>query len=278
MFWIVSPAIFWNSKETKSDKLRTISRIFSRLHVQLSAVLFSGRLFKSARKGLIFQPIEDILVVKGGALMLAALILIPIAFALLRHHTKKYIFSALTTLSCAAIALPFAPVMAAALFISFIGDYFMAHKGKNEVKYLLGIAGFFLGHVVFIVHAMLYIPFAAHEAFFLGITPRTVYIREGLLTGAVMALCFTPYLLLRVIKKVPKLLQIPVALYTLISIAGLACAVMTGNWIYILGVAMLLFSDTMIAENDFVGNRKVSWLILPTYYLCHILVALSAVI
>lgn len=207
-----------------------------------------------------------------------ALILIPVIFALLRHFTKKYIFSALTTLACATIALPYAPVMAAALFISFIGDYFMAHKGKNEVKYLLGIAGFFLGHVVFILHSMLYIPFAAHEAFFLETTPRTLFFREGLLTSAVLALWFTPYLLLRVIKKVPKLLRIPVMLYTFISIAGLSAAVMTGNWIYVLGIAMLLFSDTMIAESDFAGNRKVSPLILPTYYLCHILVALSALI
>lgn len=210
--------------------------------------------------------------------MQTALILIPIAFALLRHFTKKYIFSALTTLSCAAIALPNAPVMAAALFVSFIGDYFMAHKGKNEFKYLLGIAGFFLGHVIFIAHALLCIPFAAHEAFFSDVAPRTVFIREGLIAGAALAVGFIPYLLLRVIGKVPKLFRIPVVLYTLISIVGLACAVMTGNWIYILGVAMLLFSDTMIAESDFVGNHTVSKPILPTYYLCHILVALSAVI
>ena len=203
--------------------------------------------------------------------MLPALILIPIVFALLRHFTKKYIFSALTTLSCAVIVLPYAPVMAAALFVSFIGDYFMAHKGKNEFKYLLGIAGFFLGHVVFIAHAMLYIPASAFPEF-------GPYIREGFITGAALVLCFMPYLLLRVIKKVPKLLRIPVMLYTLISIAGLACAVMTGDWVYILGIAMLLFSDTMIAESDFVGNRKVSLLILPTYYLCHILVTLSAMI
>ena len=210
--------------------------------------------------------------------MRTALILSPIIFALLRLFTKKYIFSALTTLTCAAIALPYAPVMAAALFISFIGDYFMAHKGKSEVKYLLGIAGFFLGHVIFIAHSMLHIPFAAHEAFFLNTTPRTLFFRKGLITGAALAIWFTPYLILRVIRKVPKLLRIPVVLYTFISITGLAAAVMTGSRIYILGIAMLLFSDTMIAESDFVGNRKVSRLILPTYYLCHILVALSALI
>lgn len=191
---------------------------------------------------------------------MTTLILIPAIFALCQLKTHKYIFSALTTLSCAAVALPTAPVLATALLVSFVGDYFMAHKGSKEWMYLLGIAGFFLAHVVFIAHAVV----------------GAQHVRAGLLTGAVLALWFTPYLVLRVIKKVPKLLKIPVVLYTFISIAGLACAVMTGNVLYILGIAMLLFSDTMIAESDFVGNPRTSWLILPTYYLCHILVALSA--
>jgi hypothetical protein len=196
---------------------------------------------------------------------------LPAAFALARHFTRKYIFSALTTLSCAALVLPYAPVMSLALFISFIGDYFMAHKGSSEIKYLLGIAGFFLGHVIFIWHAMLFIP-----AF--GTPEAAPYIRNGLTTAAVLAIWFTPYLLLRVIRKVPKLLRLPVVLYTFISIASLGCAVMTSDALYILGIAMLLFSDTMIAESDFVGNRKTGRLIMPTYYLCHILVALSALV
>lgn len=193
---------------------------------------------------------------------MAFLILIPIAFTLLQLKSNKYIFSALTTLSCAAIAALNSPIMALALFVSFIGDYFMAHKGSKEWMYLLGIVGFLLGHAVFIAHALL----------------RAVNTQSGLIIGAALVLCLTPYLLLRVIRKVPKLLQIPVMLYTFISIAGLACAVMTGNPLYILGIAMLLFSDTMIAENDFVGNTKAGPLILPTYYLCHILVALSALV
>ena len=193
---------------------------------------------------------------------LPLLILIPIVFTLLRLKTGKYIFSALTTLSCAAVALLNAPIMAAALFVSFAGDYFMAHKGNNDMKYLLGIAGFLLGHIIFIAHALL----------------RAVDVRAGLLTAAILAIWFTPYLLLRVIGRVPKLLKLPVLLYTFISIAGLSCAVMTGNILYTLGIAMLLFSDTMIAENDFVGNSMTGWLILPTYYLCHILVTLSTLV
>ena len=190
------------------------------------------------------------------------LILIPIAFTVLQLTTRKYIFSPLITLSCAAIALFHSPVMAAALAVSAAGDWFMAHKGDREVPYILGIAGFFLGHVLFIAYT----------------GPRILFAAAGMIAGTALAAFYLPYLLLRVIRKVPKLLKVPVVLYTLISLAGLACAVTTGHIAYILGIACLLFSDTMIAESDFVGSKPCGKWILPTYYFCHILVALSSLI
>lgn len=191
---------------------------------------------------------------------MAFLILIPLMCALLRLFTRKYIFNALTTLSCAVLVLPYAPIMAAALAVSAAGDWFMDHKGNHETLYICGIAGFFLGHVLLIVHAL----------------TSARHISAGLYAGAVLGAVFGPYLLLRVIRKVPIMLKLPVVLYTLISLVGLACAVMTGDALYIIGIASLLFSDTMIAECDFVGNKSTGPLILPTYYLCHILVTLSA--
>ncbi len=190
------------------------------------------------------------------------LILLPVVFAFLRQRTNRYVFSALTSLSCAAIAMMRAPVMAAALAISALGDFFLANRKDRESWYLLGILGFFAGHAVFIVHAL----------------GRVAHPQAGLIAGGVLGAVFIPYLVLRVIRRVPKLLRIPVVAYTLISLAGLACAVMMGNIVYIAAIAMLLFSDTMIAECDFVGNKAVGFLILPTYYASHILAALSALI
>lgn len=190
------------------------------------------------------------------------LILIPIAFTVLQLTTRKYIFSPLITLSCAVIALFNSPIMAAALAASAAGDWFMAHKGDREIPYALGIAGFFLGHVLFIAYA----------------EPRMRFAAAGMIAGIALAALYLPYLFLRIIRKVPKLLRIPVVLYTLISVTGLAFAVAAGNTLYILGIACLLFSDTMIAESDFVGSRPCSKWILPTYYLCHILVAMSTLI
>ena len=193
---------------------------------------------------------------------MAWLIVIPAVFAILRLVTRKYAFSALTTLSCAALVAARAPVMAAALAVSAVGDYFMAHKGNRESVYALGIAGFFVGHALFIAQAVS------------AARPRAIH----WVVLALLAALYGAYFLLRAMPRMPKSLRLPGALYTAISVAGFACALMTGSACYAVGIGLLLFSDTMIAENDFLGNHQVAALILPAYYLCHILVALSALI
>ena len=187
-------------------------------------------------------------------------IAVPVALAVLRLATRKYVFSALTTLSCAALAAARAPVMAAALAVSALGDYFMAHRGGRERVYALGIAGFFIGHALFLAQA---VPAAR---------PRAVHWAAL----AALAAAYGAYFFFRAMPRMPKLLRVPGGLYTAISVAGFGCALMTNDPCYAAGIGLLLFSDTMIAENDFLGNRRVAPLILPTYYLCHILATLSA--
>ena len=200
---------------------------------------------------------------------MAVLALIPVCFAVLRLITRKYVFSALTTLSCAALSL--SPVwsdgwrwsqliLPAALVVSAVGDYFMAHKGGHAEIYRLGIAGFLLAHLLFIVHCCT------------QWRPRAWIAAVGLILLAGYGM----YLIARVLPGIPNLLKLPAALYTLISVAGFTTSLMTRNPLYIIGIALLLFSDTMIAEHDFVGNRAAGALILPTYYLSQLLVALSA--
>lgn len=196
---------------------------------------------------------------------------VPVAFALLRLLTRKYVFSALTTLSCAALALVPALkagtvpewrslILPTALVVSAVGDYFMAHKGGRPEIYQLGIAGFLLAHVLFIVHS------CAQWRPSGGI----------LLVGIALFAVYGVYLALRALPGIPGALKLPAALYALVSVAGFALSLMTGDPLYILGLALLMFSDTMIAEHDFVGTRWAGALILPTYYLSQLFVALSA--
>lgn len=187
-------------------------------------------------------------------------ILVPIAFALLRLFTRKYPFSALTTLSCAVIAAPRAPILAAGLAVSCLGDYFLGHKNGRDEIYVMGIVCFFLGHALFLADAL----------------RRAKYVGAPLAIGGVMLAGYATYLLLRVLPRMPRMLKLPATLYMLISVAGFTCAMTTGDAVYIAAIAALVFSDTMIAEHDFLKNASVAPLILPTYYLCHVLIALSA--
>ena len=61
------------------------------------------------------------------------LILIPALFAALQLITRKYIFSALTTLSCAAISAKNAPVLAAALEANEKARLIAVHDGARPL-------------------------------------------------------------------------------------------------------------------------------------------------
>ena len=192
------------------------------------------------------------------------LFLLPLVCAVLRLATRRYVFSALTTLSCAALIvlsgqLPTSPFLFAGLLFSVAGDWFLAHTKGKSTLYACGVGGFLVGHLLFIAHAAQKMQFSAMA---LAIT-------------AVLAIGYGVYMVRRVLPGTPDLLKVPLALYALASLAGLCCAMMTGNPLYVAGIALLVFSDTMIAEDDFAGNHRAKFLILPTYYLCHLLITLS---
>ena len=71
-----------------------------------------------------------------------------------------------------------------------------------------------------------------------------------------------------------------VLVYLLISCFSLGAAVgiRAGRWIrwpYVLGIFLILFSDTIISFREFVGYRELDFLILPTYYAAHIIITFS---
>lgn len=198
---------------------------------------------------------------------MAYLLLLPLLFALARLKTGRYVFSALTTVSAGLIALTnltstASVLIACALFVSALGDYFMAHRFGDDRTYVFGIGGFFVGHALLIASA----------------ATRLTFSPMALVVGVLLCGLYAAFLKLHVASGLPQVLKLPAAAYTLISVAGFTFSLMTGDVIYACALALLLFSDTMIAEADFAGNRRADRLVLPTYYLCHILVALSAIL
>ena len=188
-----------------------------------------------------------------------------LVFFALKMRSPRYIYSPLVTLSCAAAVLAgdgFGWAFAA-LVIAAVGDYFMAHKGRDTLIYTFGIAGFLISHIVFVMYAL---------------SERALGWYVGLIVCCALLAAFVPYMLLRALPKTPAPLRIPVMLYMLVSVAGLSCAVMTGSVLYALGVGTLVFSDVTIAENDFVGVCAAGKWILPSYYLSQMLAAAGVVL
>lgn len=202
-------------------------------------------------------------------------LLVPIAAMFLGLKTKKFTWNCVLTLSCAAIILctkrgAVMYPLVAALIASVVGDFFMARKSGRPMWYVYGIVGFLLAHLGFMWYS---------ASRFAG-SPR-IYIAGAALVGMIVW-----YLAARVLPKIKdnKILRAAVGVYSVVSAlsvvfaAGLQGTNQFETLLYGVGVACIAFSDTMIAENDFVGNKEWANFIMPTYYLCHILVAASAVV
>ena len=193
---------------------------------------------------------------------------LPIAMALLRLITGKYIFSALVSLACAAI-IPFsdAPFVVIGLLLSVVGDYLLAHQKGHPNRFLCGVAFFGLAHLAFIA-------FAAR---------RFVLSPAALAVLLALAALYAVYLARRVLPGQGMPMRIALSGYAFVSLLGLFFALSmkaphpAEYWLYAAGIASIVFSDTMIAEAEFVHHRWANRLILPTYYLCHILLAASQI-
>ena len=190
--------------------------------------------------------------------------------ALLRLNFGNYIFSALTSVfGGVAVAASGAGVykwpMAAGLLISVAGDWFLSHQSGAPNRFLYGVAMFFLAHCLFCVGA--------------GMRFRVNV--PALVIGCALVIGYALYMGARVLPHVDAGLKIPLVMYAMVSVASLYMAMsMKGDLrvvtVYILGIAAILFSDTMIAENIYLGSRMAGRLVHPTYYLSHLLIALSA--
>ena len=197
-------------------------------------------------------------------------LLIPATLALLRLKTERYLFSALTSLACAAIILPTGSgraLLLSGLLISVAGDWLLAHQKAVPNAFICGVACFGVGHVLFALYA----------------ARRFVWDPWATALTALLAAFYALYLGRGVLPRQPLPMKVALCGYTLVSLLGLFYALSMGaglaeRLLYILGIACIVFSDTMIAEAEFVGHAWARPLILPTYYLCHILIAASRLI
>lgn len=185
-----------------------------------------------------------------------------------RFTTGGYIYSALISGFCGVSAmLSGKHLLGLGLFMSVIADWFLCHQAGHSERFLYGVAGFFIAHCLFAAYAFGRFSFST----------AAIIVASALLIG------FGAYMLLRALPHIDAGLKLPVIAYVLVSILSLHAAFsmnapIAEKILYIVGIASIVFSDTMIAENIFVGVKQAGKLVHPTYYACHWLITLSALI
>lgn len=152
-----------------------------------------------------------------------------------------------------------------AFLFSFAGDWFLSNRHGDTSRFIMGIALFFLAHVGYLFFALM----------------------NGRLNRSLTIIILAVYLAFYFFMLSPdiedKILKVAALLYLLISCFSLGAALgMKGNstfrWLYIFGIIMVLFSDTIIALREFVKYKDLDFLILPTYYLAQISVTASLMV
>ena len=211
-----------------------------------------------------------------------ALVAVPIAFAvaaLIYTHTKgedSLVLVEGVALSCAGICVAVWFIfsrnsnavwfLVGAFILSVFGDYFMKDRG-SDLNFILGISFFFLAHIGFLVYALRRVKFSWIVFLIVAVPLAAVYFAvfmpsKGLWGNWLLTAFGFVYLLVS-----------SFSFSATIKLKGASKA----RWIYTAAIASLLISDILIAINDFLGFREIEFLIMPLYYLCHILVALSVV-
>lgn len=156
-------------------------------------------------------------------------------------------------------------IFIAALLFSTIGDWFLSHRKGISIRFIYGIICFFVAHLGYLWFSLkngkinkwvLYIISVAYLVFFfLLIYP---HIDDKILIAAVLG-------------------------YLLISCVSFAAATgirfpVLSKCLYVAGLSSILFSDTIIAFREFAGINELNFLIMPTYYLSHILMTLALIL
>jgi len=155
-------------------------------------------------------------------------------------------------------------MLVGAFVCSIIGDWFLSRMNGDVSLFVKGIALFFLAHVGYLVYALL----------------------NGKMDWKATAIVLIGFLAFFFLVLYPKItdtaLMAASLIYLLISCFSLGASMgmtvgPTEKWSYVIGIGLILFSDTIIAFKEFVGYHTFDFLITPTYYLAHICITYSVI-
>ncbi len=149
-----------------------------------------------------------------------------------------------------------------AFVFSIAGDWFLSHMNGETKMFVTGIALFFVAHIGYLSFALM----------------------NGKIKWVFTGILLTAFLLFFFLKLYPSFnensLMIAALVYLLISCFSLGAAAgiqadLPVRLSFVLGIVLILFSDTIISLKEFTGYNNLNFLILPTYYLAHISITFS---
>ena len=153
-------------------------------------------------------------------------------------------------------------MMNAAMLVSNVSDKSMMNSGRVLAYFLCGICLFFTAHIGFLVFCL----------------------KNGRIAHWLLLPVLTGYLAFFFLVLYPAIsnsvLLVAVLAYLLISCISLAAAAglrlfPIARWNFTVGIALIVFSDTIIALSVFAGYGKLDFLILPTYFACHVMITFA---
>ena len=155
-------------------------------------------------------------------------------------------------------------MIVAAFLFSIGGDWFLSHSNDDPVMFSKGIVLFFFAHLGYLYFALL--------------NGKIKWFITSVLLIVFLVYFFS--LLYPTFKD--NVLMIASLIYLFISCLSFGASFgIKGDtvvkWTYVFGIFLILFSDTIISITDFLGYKPVEFLILPTYYLAHIVITFALI-
>lgn len=198
------------------------------------------------------------------------LLAFPVIFSVLALSGCGFFYQSAASFSCCIILFLFADKKAnptiwfiiAAFLLSIGGDWFLSHRNGQSIRFIFGIGLFLMAHIGYIIFC----------------------VRNGRIKYSFLLFILIGYLLLFYYVLYPTIqdkgLLLAVLFYlvtsclSLAAAAGIKLAPITCR-LFTAGIAMLVFSDTLIALHEFAGYNTLYGLMLPTYYGSQIMITLS---
>lgn len=205
-----------------------------------------------------------------GALLYALLLPQPVSWRRTVAKTASTVLLALIALHAGGPWL-----LVAALALSSLGDFFLAHDGPKP--FLGGLASFLLAHLAYVAL------FATHDPQAGSALPVAILPRWGALTLIVLCSLWAGFMAIRLVPALEREMKGPVVAYML---AILAMAVTAALWqpvLAVIGATAFLASDSMLATGRFLMDaddrrqRPAGLFVWLSYYAAQVMILLAII-